>query len=124
MTVRMRERYVEQAGDLTKAGYDVLNGIDRRVSDVQADVDAIISGGTLAESFETVSKNLRAVDAVLNYSGGDLVSIVYANGITKTFGYSGGNLSTVTLSGATPGGISLSKGFTYSGGDLVAVDYS
>ena len=53
-----------------------------------------------------------------------MASIAYANGITKTFAYSGGNLTTVTLSGATPGGIDLVKTLSYTGSDLTGVAYS
>ena len=82
------------------------------------------SGVGVAETFETVNNNLDASDATLTYTGSDLTSVVYANGITKTLAYSGGGLSTVTLSGSTPGGIDLVKTFTYSGGNLTAVTYS
>jgi hypothetical protein len=81
------------------------------------------SGGS-GDSFETVNKNLTAVDATLGYSGGDLTTVTYANGITKTLAYSGGNLTTVTLSGSTPGGIELVKTLTYTGSDLTGVTYS
>lgn len=85
------------------------------------------SGGStsgLAESFETVSKNLNATDAVFNYSSGDLTSIVYASGIIKTFNYSSGVLTSVVLSGTTPSGIELTKSFTYTSGNLTQVTYS
>jgi Major tropism determinant N-terminal domain len=81
-------------------------------------------GGGIAESFETVSSNLDASDATLAYSGGNLTSITYANGIVKTLSYSGGNLTSVVLSGATPGGIDLTKTLTYTGSDLTGVSYS
>jgi hypothetical protein len=83
-----------------------------------------VSGGGAADSFETVAKNLSASDATLAYSGGDLVSVTYASGVTKTLAYSGGNLVTVTLSGSTPGGIDLVKTLTYTGSDLTGVAYS
>jgi hypothetical protein len=79
------------------------------------------------QSFETVSRNLVSADAVLNYSeSGDLSSIEYSNGITKTLTYNaGGDLITITLSGSTPSGIDLVKSLGYSGsGDLVSVSYS
>ena len=41
MTVRMREKYVETPGDLTKAGYDVLSGMDRRIDAAQDAIDRI-----------------------------------------------------------------------------------
>lgn len=81
-------------------------------------------GGGIAESFETVSKNLTASGAVIAYSGGELETITYANGVVKTFAYGVDGLSTVTLSGSTPGGIDLIKTFTYSVGELTGWTYS
>jgi hypothetical protein len=92
-----------------------------------ASLDEIGGGGTsggIAETFETVAKNLDASNATLNYTGSDLTRVVYASGITKTLGYSGGNLTTVTLSGSTPGGIDLVKTLSYTGADLTGVAYS
>jgi hypothetical protein len=81
-------------------------------------------GGSLAQSFETVSKNLDAANATLNYTGDKLTSIVYANGITKTLNYTGDNLTSVVLSGNTPGGIDLTKTLSYTGDNLTGVTYS
>jgi hypothetical protein len=55
-----------------------------------------------------------------------LTVITYANGIIKTLGYLGsGDLGTITLSGATPSGITLVKSLEYSeSGDLIAVTYA
>jgi hypothetical protein len=75
-------------------------------------------------TFETVAKNLKAEDYTLNYTEGDLTSIVYANGVTKTLGYVDGDLSTITLSGATPDGIDLIKTLIYTDGELTAVTYT
>ena len=81
-------------------------------------------GGGAADSFETVSKNLAASDGTLNYTGDVLTSIVYANGITKTFAYGPDGLSSITLSGSTPGGIDLVKTLVYSSGKLASISYS
>jgi YD repeat-containing protein len=81
----------------------------------------------LGDTFETVSKNLKASDYELTYNGaGDLTVITYANGIIKTLGYlESGDLGTITLSGATPSGITLVKSLEYSeSGDLIAVTYA
>lgn len=80
--------------------------------------------GSITNSFETVSQNLSAVDASLNYSLGNLSSIVYTNGVTKTLNYTGDKLSSIVLSGSTPGGIELTKTLTYSGDNLVNITYS
>jgi hypothetical protein len=76
------------------------------------------------KSFETVSKNLDSVGATLNYTSGELTSVVYSNGVTKTLSYTSGELTTITLSGATPDGIALTKTLTYTAGELTAVAYS
>jgi hypothetical protein len=81
-------------------------------------------GGGIAASFETVSKNLSAENATLTYSGSDLSSIAYTNGITKTFNYAGGNLTSIVLSGSTPGGIDLTKTLAYTGSNLTSITYS
>jgi hypothetical protein len=81
-------------------------------------------GGGIAETFETVSKNLSAFEYTLNYTGDELTSIVYANGVTKTFTYGPDGLASIILSGATPGGIDLVKTFTYNVGKLAGVSYS
>ena len=82
-----------------------------------------MSGGSAA-TFETVSKNLPASDATFNYTGEDLTSIVYASGITKSFTYGVDGLETITLSGATPGGIDLVKTLSYVSGNLASIAYS
>ena len=46
------------------------------------------------------------------------------NGITKTFAYGVDGLSTVTLSGSTPGGIALVKTLTYVSGNLDSITYT
>ena len=78
----------------------------------------------IADTFETVSKNLDASNATLNYTGENLTSIEYANGIIKTLAYTGDNLTSIVLSGSTPSGITLTKTFTYTGENLTGVVYS
>jgi len=82
------------------------------------------SSSGVAESFETVSANLPASNAVLNYTSGDITSIVYSNGITKTFNYTGADITSIVLSGSTPSGISLTKTLSYTGGDVTGITYS
>lgn len=88
------------------------------------------SGGSsdpVATTFETINKNLNSYPKIFGYSLGKLVSILYTVGsgsITKTLGYAGDKLETVTLSGDTPLGINLTKTLFYSGDDLAAVTYS
>ena len=97
------------------------------VGEIMVRITPIDENRFLGDTFETVSKNLKASDYALTYNGaGDLTVITYANGIIKTLGYLGsGDLGTITLSGATPGGIDLVKTLTYNGsGDLESVSYS
>ncbi len=85
-------------------------------------------GGSAAETFETVSKNLKSYPATLSYSGQNLATIEYGLGggltILKTLNYTGENLTSVVLSGDTPGGISLTKTLDYTGDNLTGVIYS
>jgi hypothetical protein len=91
---------------------------------LQAYLDSLSS----SPSFETVSKNLKGYPYILNYSAGVLSSIVYnvggGNYVTKTLNYTTGNLTSIVLSGATPGGILLTKTLSYSGGSLSSISYS
>jgi hypothetical protein len=96
-----------------------------RVGDV---VTATIAGGTTAqETFETVSKNLKAWNSTLAYSLGKLTTITYTEGpdtIVKTFNYTGDKLTSIVLSGDTPAGIDLTKTLTYTGDSLTGVAYT
>jgi len=84
--------------------------------------------GTSAETFETVSGNLKTYPYALSYSGNKVSTIIYDLGggmsITKTFSYTGNKLDTVVLSGDTPIGINLTKTFTYTGNNITSVAYS
>ena len=77
-----------------------------------------------ATSFETVSRNLDAEGAVITPSTDGIASIAYASGVTKTFTYGPDGLAVITLSGATPGGIELTKTLTYTVGELTGFTYS
>jgi len=85
-------------------------------------------GGGLGDSFETVNKNLKAYAAVYSYSAGKIANIVYtvppSSSITKVFNYTGDLLTSVVLSGSTPGGIQLTKTLNYSGDTVANVVYS
>ena len=80
------------------------------------------------KSFETVNHNLDAYPKTINYVSGVVTTIPYTKPdlttITKTFGYTAGKLTSVTLSGSTPADIDLTKTLVYSGDDLVSVSYS
>lgn len=82
-------------------------------------------GVAIESSFETVSSNLSNYDNTLNYNGsGDITDIVYSNGVTKTFNYTGADITSIVLSGSTPSGISLTKTLTYTSGDVTGISYS
>jgi hypothetical protein len=79
----------------------------------------------VAQSFETVAKNLTSANATFSYDGtGSLTSIAYANGITKTLGRTAGRLTTVTLSGSVPSGVALVKTLSYTDDRLTGISYS
>ena len=79
------------------------------------------------ETFERVNQNIKSYNKALSYTGLVLNTVAYTFGtktITKTLGYSGISLVTVTLSGDTPGGINLIKTLTYSGLNLTGIAYT
>lgn len=84
--------------------------------------------GSFENSFETISKNLKAYSYTLNYTSGNLTSIVYNTGsgnITKTLNYIGGNLSSIVLSGSLPiGTFALTKTLNYTSGTLTSITYT
>lgn len=86
-------------------------------------------GGGLAETFETVSNNLSAYDYAITRTGGEISSITYDLGgglsIVKTINKTGGLVSSIVLSGDTPGGITLTKTLTRNISDeVISVEYT
>lgn len=79
---------------------------------------------TVSAQFEDISKNLKSLNYVLQYSDDMLTSLVYSNSVTKTLNYAQGRLSSVVLSGNVPSGINLTKTLLYTGGKLTSVEYS
>lgn len=85
------------------------------------------SGGEDTYTFETVSKNIKAWNATLGYTGNQLTTITYTNAdqtIIKTFNYTDSKLTSLVLSGDTPSGIELTKTLLYTGDLLTGVNYS
>jgi hypothetical protein len=126
-TQRKKIRILEEGVELIQ-DVDSLNftGAGVTGSNVGNDVtETIPGGGGTSDSFETVSANLSAYDYTLNYNvNGDIASIDYSNGVTKTFNYTGDDITSIVLSGSTPGGIELTKTLTYSSGDITSIVYS
>jgi hypothetical protein len=89
-------------------------------------VEAIGTGDI--STFESVSKNLNSCPYVITYDGDDIDYITYDIGggdsIVKTFNYTLGVLTSLVLSGDTPSGIDLTKTFGFTGDDLTSVTYS
>lgn len=109
-----------------------VRGEDGKDGKPGKDGKTIIGGGgssvpattAAQETFETVSKNLKAIAATFTYGVDGLEVVTYANGIVKTLAYSPSGLASVTLSGSTPSGISLVKTFNYSGENLTGFSYT
>ena len=78
-------------------------------------LDSLV-GPASQTSFETVNRNLDAVDASTSVDdAGVIQSVSYASGVTKTFTYEpAGRVASITLAGNTPNGIDLVKTFTYN----------
>ena len=110
-----------------QAGNDFLmrnSGNTRWENITPANVKTILG---VQDTFETVSKNLKAYPASFNYTSGVLTSIVYtlpSGTITKTLNYTSGILTSIVLSGNTPSGIDLTKTLGYTGGGLTSITYS
>jgi hypothetical protein len=84
-------------------------------------------GGGAADSFDTVSKNLKSYPWVGSYTGDQLDSLTFTipgGTIVKTLNYTGDKLTSVVLSGNTPSGIDLTKTLSYTGDNLTGVTYS
>jgi hypothetical protein len=93
--------------------------------EIMVRINPINEAAFAKQSFETVAKNLSASNAELTYSSGDLETVEYSNGITKTLAYNGGgDLETITLSGSTPAGITLVKTLGYDDGNLSTITFS
>jgi hypothetical protein len=118
-------------------GTQTLNGASSYVLEKAYENIAVICDGANwksksifhNQSFEKVNKNLKAANATLNYDVNDnLTSIVYSlpgsRSITKTFNYTGDNLTSIVLSGDTPNNIKLTKTLSYTGDNLTGVAYS
>lgn len=108
--IEERLRLLEAGGG--PAGYQPLLVSGTNIKTVNG--SSLLGSGNLtvdsAPTFEIVSKNLRSVDFTQNYTGDVLTSITYDDGIVKTLNYDvNGDLVSVTLSGATPSGIALTK---------------
>jgi len=111
---------------VTGAVYDQDNTLILTMSN-GATVRAESPGTLVANSFETVNKNLKSYGFTLNYTNSLLTSIVYTQGatvVTKTLGYIDGTLITITLSGDIPTEIDTVKTLQYSGATLVGATYS
>lgn len=107
---------------------EIVAGTNITIDNTNLGYPVISATGGLSESFETVSKNLKAYPYTITYASGDIDIIVYDLGggmqITKTFGYTSGDVTSITLSGDTPNGIDLIKTISYVGGAVDNVVYS
>lgn len=152
--VRLTDREIKNVIKITKRDYTVsainnnakniqlktlnnkiyVNSNDRRDIRIFSNQNTIVfrttqrgQTGSFKNTFEIVSKNLNAWNAEFNYTGDQLTSIVYTDGvstITKTLNYTGSNLTSLVLSGDTPEGINLTKTLSYTGTKLTGASYS
>lgn len=85
-------------------------------------------GPAAAETFESVSSNLKSYPHDISYTGDKVTSVTYnlpgSLQIVKTLGYTGELLTSIVLSGDTPDGIDLTKTLTYDNGVLISINYS
>ena len=80
------------------------------------------------EGFEAISLNILSYNKTYNWTGDIINSIDYetpSGTITKTYSYTSGNVTSVTLSGAIPSGFPITKTYTYDGsGNIISTNYS
>lgn len=125
-TVIQFENLFSQVEDAQDFDFD-SSSIDADNALSKANAALGLSRGKLSQSYETVNKNLQDWDKSLSYTGLKLNTITYSKGgktITKTYNYTGNQLSSVVLSGDTPSRINLTKSMTYSGLQLTNVAYT
>lgn len=83
---------------------------------------------SIAETFETVAKNLKGFPYTMSYEGGALSAIAYDIGagdtIIKTLNYTEGVLTSIVLSGDVPDGVALTKTLHYTDNVLTSVTYA
>jgi len=117
---------------------DVYNNLDSEVQELQIlYANLVLGSGThtttttgLAETFETVSKNLKQYPYSLTYDTGDyLTSVRYqisdTSYVMKSLSYnSSGQLYLVGLTGNPVPSVSLFKHLYYSGSNITGVSYS
>lgn len=92
----------------------------------KTETDALLDT-KLSDTFESISKNLKAYPYTLNYTSTLLTSIVYtipAWSITKTLNRTWDKITSIVLSWDTPSWIDLTKTLTYTGDALTSISYS
>lgn len=118
----------EPATTSVSISFDSTRGVEYLESSAAVSVFGGILIAQVADTFETINRNLKALPYSIQYSGDLISSITYelpaAEQITKQFGYQSNVLTTITLSGDVPGGIDLTKTLTYTSGRLTEVSYS
>lgn len=100
-----------------------VNWVKKYVTDALSGIS--VTG--VAESFETVSKNLLAYPFSISYLGDNIDTVTYTTAggsIVKTINYTGDNITSVVLSGDTPNSIDLTKTISYSGANISSITYS
>jgi len=124
-------RINESEGIIDKERVEGLQALEERVAGIKPGFT--LFGGsssaeeTLGKTFEAVSKNLNSYPYTLAYTGDDLTTITYTTprgNIVKTLGYTSGNLTSITLSGALQNPTPNTKTLSYTGDDLTGVSYS
>lgn len=95
-----------------------------------ADLNQTSVGGTIENTFETFSKNLKDYNKTITYnSNEDVSTVTYDLGaglqVTKTYNYLlNGDVDTIILSGDLPNNINTTKTLSYSNDNVVAITYS
>jgi hypothetical protein len=109
------------------SSYSGQTGKVVKVNAGETAVEFGIGGGSLADTYETVSQNIKAYPVTFTYTGDLITQVDYDIGtgtVVKTISYTGDKVSSIVLSGDTPSGIDLTKTFSWSGETLLGYSYS
>ncbi len=135
LTENVNIEVVENSNQIALSAIEEITSVNVSIDEIEEVTNLIINEGPegpegkIQETFETISKNIKAYPFIINYTDSNPTSIVYDLGdslaITKTFTYTGELITSITLSGDIDNNnINLTKVLTYNQGTLVSVSYN
>ena len=87
-----------------------------------------INATPIANTFEALSKNIKSYPYALVRTGSTITSIQYTTPstdiITKTFNYTSGKISSISITGVPLANVVYTKTLAYSGADITGASYT